>query len=642
MAGNWLGNPIREGYYNISGNFNPYTTAPNTAHVVWTTQQEFGGITGGDTDKAYYEGIAYEMRFRPPVIISGRLYLDLPLGHAQQGGGTVCLDLRTGKQIWWQNITIQMGQLYDYESPNQEGFHAYLWDLQAPTYKMYDAYSGELLTTFTNAVDASAYRRGAVMTGPHGELIIYHFDVAGGYMTMWNSSAAFPELYRGDTGTNAWQWRPQGKTVDWSRGVQMNVTVPIAESYGPWGLTLLGHSNNDDILTMEAATKHELVFFGFDAHTLQQLWTFNLTTAVSRLIGWNISPLRDGVFCVYLQEKKETYGYNAYTGQKLWGPTEPYENDWAMFYQSYAGGGPFSPAIAYGKLYATSYDGMVHCHDLKTGEELWTYSTGNSGLETPYGTWPFYGAPTIADDKLFVSTNEHSINNPIYRGERLHCINATTGEGIWNISAVMPGSIVADGYLVGLNYYDSLIYCFGKGQTATTMSASPDVSVYGDSVLIKGTVTDQSPGETCLGIPAAGTPAIADEYMTPWMEYLYEQKPMPQDVKGVEVVLETLDPNNNFYEIGRTTSGANGMYSFMFTPEVPGKYTIMATFKGSESYFSSSTETAIGVTEAPQSTPTPPPPAPSMADIYFMPMSIGLIIAIVAVGIVIVLMLRKR
>jgi hypothetical protein len=47
MAGNWLGNPIREGYYNISGNFNPYTTAPNTAHVVWTTQQEFGGITGG-------------------------------------------------------------------------------------------------------------------------------------------------------------------------------------------------------------------------------------------------------------------------------------------------------------------------------------------------------------------------------------------------------------------------------------------------------------------------------------------------------------------------------------------------------------------------------------------------------------------
>jgi hypothetical protein len=110
----------------------------------------------------------------------------------------------------------------------------------------------------------------------------------------------------------------------------------------------------------------------------------------------------------------------------------------------------------------------------------------------------------------------------------------------------------------------------------------------------------------------------------------------------VEVVLETLDPNGNFYEIGRTTSDASGLYSHMFTPEVPGKYTIIATFEGSESYFRSQAVTAIGVEEAPEDSPTPAPPPPSLADIYFVPSVIGIIIAIVAVGLVLMLLLRKR
>ncbi len=38
----------------------------------------------------------------------------------------------------------------------------------------------------------------------------------------------------------------------------------------------------------------------------------------------------------------------------------------------------------------------------------------------------------------------------------------------------------------------------------------------GTSVMITGSVTDQSPG-------AAGTPAISDEDMSAWMEYMYVQ-----------------------------------------------------------------------------------------------------------------------
>jgi hypothetical protein len=77
------------------------------------------------------------------------------------------------------------------------------------------------------------------------------------------------------------------------------------------------------------------------------------------------------------------------------------------------------------------------------------------------------------------------------------------------------------------------------------------------------------------------------------------QQPCPANVEGVEVVLQTLDPNNNFYEIGRVTSDASGMYKLLWEPPVPGEYTIIATFKGSDSYGSSFAETSIGVTEFP-------------------------------------------
>jgi hypothetical protein len=151
-------------------------------------------------------------------------------------------------------------------------------------------------------------------------------------------------------------------------------------------------------------------------------------------------------------------------------------------------------------------------------------------------------------------------------------------------------------------------------------------------VLIEGTVTDQSPG-------AKGTPAISDDDMSPWMEYLYMQQEMPKNAKGVEVSLDTLDPNGNFVHIDTVTSDASGMFKKMFTPEVPGEYTIIATFSGSESYYGSYAETAIGVSEAPiQPSPEPEPPLPPY-ELYTIGVGIAIIIAIAVVGI---LILRKR
>jgi hypothetical protein len=103
-----------------------------------------------------------------------------------------------------------------------------------------------------------------------------------------------------------------------------------------------------------------------------------------------------------------------------------------------------------------------------------------------------------------------------------------------------------------------------------------------------------------------------------------------------------LDPNNNCYDVVTTTSDMNGFYKASFTPEVPGDYTVYATFAGSESYWPSSAVTAINVEEAPEATPEPTQAPASLADQYLLPGIGGIIAAIAIVGITIMLMLRKR
>jgi len=162
---------------------------------------------------------------------------------------------------------------------------------------------------------------------------------------------------------------------------------------------------------------------------------------------------------------------------------------------------------------------------------------------------------------------------------------------------------------------------------------------------VKGSVIDVSAGtkqtEQAARFPN-GVPAVSDASMGQWMEYVYMQKPKPSDVTGVEVIISVIDPNNNCYEVGRATGDADGFFKLAFDPEVPGEYTVIATFAGSESYWQSHAETAVYVEEALAATPLPTPAPESAADLYFVPMSIGTIVAIIVVGLLLFLMLRKR
>jgi hypothetical protein len=633
-----------------SGSWNPYTQAPSTAHIMWTKPLTFGGIVGGSYGygQSYYTGLQYEPLLTPPVIINGILYhntAEVPRY------GFEAVDLRTGQVLWYQNSSNQLslGEVLEYDSPNQHGAFPYLWSVVGTTYNLFDAFTGNYILSINNVPS------GLKKYGPNGELLVYSLNTAGHWLALWNSTKAI-----NPTTDTTWMWRPdtsRGLTVNGSLGLEWNVTGNTAPSGSSfqwyWNDVLISSAS----VTVPTQAWPILIHTAFDAKTGKQLWIQNRTDMGTMTYPVYITP-NEGIYALFVRERKQWVAWNVTTGNQAW-TTDPIEDDWG-FYQVCGG-------FAYGKFYSAGYDGALHAYDAKTGQHLWDFNVGPSGLDTPYGSWPLFGATVIADNKIFVATNEHSPSTPLWHGERLYVIDATTGKGVWNVSGMYAGGrnglgAVADGFFITANGYDNQIYCFGKGQTATTVTAPNIVVPRGTAVIIQGTVTDQSPGKP-------NSPAIADESMTPWMEYLYMQKQIPTNAKGVNVHLTALDSNGNTQEIGNATADIDGVFSVMWTPPIEGKYTITAKFEGSNSYYASYAKTVIGVGPAPSAavgiTPAPTPAqtttappsttpalttAPSISPVVIPPSSQTPATTYIAIGITVIvivaaaaaLILRKR
>jgi hypothetical protein len=658
LGGNWLLPGYDTGrqfdWGAVSGAFNPYTTVPNAGHILWTKSNLYGGIVGGATEKMYYTGSAYRRELQPPVVINGRLYYKVmePPRH-----GWYCVDLHTGETIWFVNGTyptatggivqgqdaqITLGQVLTYDTRNWHGGLAYLWSTGATTWAVWDAWSGALLYTIKNAPSIGTDSMGMTLVPDPvtGELYTYRYDATTDTVIMWNSTKMIDAAVSA-TLANIGRERPT-YNIDWTLGIQWNATLP---DIGPVGaLTVMNHDPKDlsvliisnqsqgDLYNCEAFV--ELAFSGKDGHFMWQKVRNEGTW--ENVVGGRAMSMEDGVYINVRKETRQVYAYSISTGEKMW-VSDPRPNQWGMYI--------VGAAFAYGKLYVIAYDGECWAHDAKTGKVDWVFGPIDAGLETPYGVYPFYGGLTIADGKVILSHGEHSADSPMYRGEHMYIVNASTGEEIWSIGGWYQQPVAANGVVLAPNCYDGKIYCFGKGPSATTVSASPKISVHGSKVLVEGMVTDISAGtkqnEQASRFPN-GVPAVSDGSMKAWMEYVYHQKPCPTNVTGVEVVISVLDPNNNCYEVGKTTSDPSGFYKLTFEPLVPGEYTIVATFSGSESYWSSQAQTAVFVEEAPAATPAPTPEPASAADLYFLPMSIVTIILIVIVGAMMFLMLRKR
>jgi hypothetical protein len=363
----------------------------------------------------------------------------------------------------------------------------------------------------------------------------------------------------------------------------------------------------------------------------------------------------DPVNRVFMQNWRETIqfvGYDLDSGDEIWGPTDPQN---ALDYYGSQSSGSIATATAYGRLYTAAYAGILYCYDTTNGTLLFTYGNGgvpgndtNSGFQVP-GPYPMF-INAIGNDVVYLVTSEHTIETPLYKGARTRAVNATTGEEIWTLNSYVgeffaSSFAMADGYATWFNGLDNRIYSVGRGPSATTVTASPKVSVQGSSVLIEGTVMDIAAGtkqtEQAGRFPN-GVPCVADENMYDWMGYVYQQKPFPSNCTGVPVTIDVMDSNNNYRTIGTAVSDASGTFSFQWTPDIPGKFTVIATFEGTNGYWPSYSETAFTVDMPPEATPPPTPSPGPLTDAYVAGFGIALIIILVAGIVVIVLMLRRR
>ena len=103
-----------------------------------------------------------------------------------------------------------------------------------------------------------------------------------------------------------------------------------------------------------------------------------------------------------------------------------------------------------------------------------------------------------------------------------------------------------------------------------------------------------------------------------------------------------IDSNGNYRDIGTTTSDADGFFSFNWIPDIEGKYTLYASFEGSESYWPSHAVTALIVDPVSEATAPNEPAIVATSDQYVIPAIAGLFVFVAIIGAVLILMLRKR
>jgi outer membrane protein assembly factor BamB len=319
----------------------------------------------------------------------------------------------------------------------------------------------------------------------------------------------------------------------------------------------------------------------------------------------------------------------------------------------YESGYGIAGALAYGNSYFDGMGGICYCYDNTNGNLLWTYGNGGegnstSGLASPYGEYPMYVGPISGNGIVYLMSNEHTVTDPIYKGARVVALNASTGKEVWTLSCYgsMATPAIADGYTTFLNGYDMQIYTTGKGPSSTTVQTPQTGILAGNNVVIQGSITDVSAGTKQTAQAADfpnGVPVASDNSMTDWMEHVYQQRPLPTNFTGVPVSIDATDPNGNYIHIGDTTTDVNGVFHCTWTtPNVPGDYSVKATFSGSNGYWPSNAESNINVQETAPTPSAQPEISLPPTETYFAVTAAAIIIAIAIGFAVTILTLRKR
>ena len=641
--------PADTNTYMSNYNYVPYVQGPNTCHIVWYQQESDSGIIGGTAG-------AYSVSSNPPtpsVIYNGRCYetLTVPLNGVPTSCA-VCFDLQTGQQYY--AIPISQGgvtpALISYSKGTSVAVAGEAGADQSNTYSV------SLMSITGNRLIKINPYTGAVtlnVTAMTPQLL-------GGAQGSTSNTGFYNDPYVisiqqiGSGPSLKYQfinWTTAGTSTNFADRIQQNFTLPWG--YVNFGGGVLGYpgivadfETNIMVWMVGLAPQAVGVYHGtwmmaVNMGTGQMLWnrTYPDDTRYSTAC---LTADHGMVACLMEGGYYETF--SELTGNPVW-KSELMDYPWGS--DSFGG---YSVQSAYGLLLRGSYDG-VYAFNWTNGQIAWHYADPAVPFETPYNdingttTYSFNGGGFIADGKFYTYETEHTPTYPLTRGWGMVCINMTNGEGIWKIygSNLSPAA-VSDGYLVASDGSTGCLNVYGKGLSATTVSAPQTAITSGTNVVISGSVLDQSPAQP-------GTPCVSAGSMATYMQYLHMQQPINglwqnETIMGVPVSIDAVDPNCNMVHIATvTTDGTSGTFAYTWTPTLAGDYEIYATFAGDDSYGSSFAAAYANVVNAP-ATATPTPTASTAglattADLMTY-IVVGVIAIIIAVAVATILILRKH
>ena len=671
VASNWLSGPHDRDNGGAENRYQAEGIAPNSPHILWTRPTEDNGVVGGSnlsrtgSGNVFNAGSQYQPRWTNQVIMYGRLYYSPNALASGSSSFMDCVDLKTGELIYEVNTgadqsnvgglgvsttqnMFSFGYYYSQDDPNEHGVQNPGW-LFSSNYAI--GYQPERGFPYLNITGVPS---GFEIQQPEGANLRYVLSgsTTNGYaLGEWNSSKVIPMI---NSGSNPSSTQINASTInryDWNVSIgKLFATAPTIRaarygeyvwgSNGSWatGTGAPSYAYPDEVtvwaISTKPATLGQLLYMTNIKTDNPLLNTNNMFERASgseqRFVSievpncvWHIYDMTNGQEIAKTDAQSDFNAYGYFTWPSLISQTQS--------------------KMAYGILYTAGYTGAVSAYSLANGSLLWRDIYPSGGEKIPNYVQMI---GLIADGKIYVGTHEHSADTPLYKGERIHALNATTGQMIWDMSgwAYPMTFATADGVMVYWNNYDAQVYAIGKGPTQMTVTAPGVSSTLGASVTIQGTITDISAGtkqnEQAARFPN-GVPAVSDAAQAQWMEYVYMQKGRPSNTTGVPVTLSVVDANGNFRDIGTTTSN-DGFFSLNWKPDIAGSYTVYAAFTGSESYYPTHAVAAFSVdAAAPTHEPTASP-IQSTADLYFVPAIAGLFVAIIVVGLLIILVLRKR
>jgi len=696
LTGAWLGYSANDfattGSYNVSGRYNPWTEAVTAGHVLWTKPWLAGGVAGGEfgggeTASHYWSTFQYTPRYAP-VCIDGIIYSTHYTFGMSSGAnqGIDAIDLYTGKTLWTINTTntLRCGmQMFEYTINDYGVRGPWIWTTgtlpacdtggsipsnnTGTQWNLYDGWNGQYVMSVVNGSaltigqDDNGNMIGYFSNSTSGTQIIHPragqnvvATCSGTHITAVNMTVAIGASgAMSPTNLNRNTFRAMNTGYMWDRetpknlsGVTFNPALSMSSITGDCvvltsGNNMWGSLGFVTIASMNAMTGDFMAAANITYPGTQAVLPF---TRIMFSYG-------DGLVTMANDVNYDVIAYNVATCTKAWeyqmtGTNGAAPNIYDLFQMK----GYFGKGVAIWE----GLGGDVWAINDKDGTLKWYGNTtqwaGASGLETPYNVWPVwvFSSSCVSNDVGYFAGG-HEYNPPLFHGAQMYAVNMTDGTLVWKeLQTSVTSSIIAYGKLVTLNAYDNQLYCFGKGPSGVTVNA-PSVGVTTSTpITISGTVMDVSPGtqqqQTASNFPY-GLPCVSDESESLFMEAVYQQQPMYNNMTGVPVTISVIDSNNNLREIGTTTSDVSGTFALTWTPDISGDYTVIANFKGSNSYYPSSGEAHFfageTLTHEPVITPVTGLATTNDLMTYLAGGVIAIIIAIAVVGLFIVRIVKK-